>query len=108
MKPREWSLVFDSFGAVQGAYTIQPRDSEPRDSTIQVIEMSAYDQLDKSNAELKNALYDLIEHTSSNLENMQHYFENKCCPTMDEVNQCAIADSQARLVYAKFSKQEGR
>lgn len=56
MKPREWSLVFDSFGAVQGAYTIQPRDSEPRDSTIQVIEMSAYDKLIKENAAFREAL----------------------------------------------------
>ncbi len=54
--------------------------------------------------ELRDAFYELIEGSSSALEDMQHYFENKCCPTMDEVNQLAIADSQARIAIAAFDK----
>lgn len=45
---------------------------------------------------------DAVEHTSSNLEDMQYYFENKCVPTVDEVTQCAIADSKLRYAIGKI------
>jgi hypothetical protein len=51
--------------------------------------------------ELEGALTEAIEHTSSNLEDMEHYFENKCCPTVDEVNQVSVADSHLRLALQK-------
>jgi len=47
-------------------------------------------------------LYELNEFTSSHLEDMEYYFDNKCCPTKDEVNQVAIADSQLRLFLGKL------
>lgn len=42
-------------------------------------------------------LNELNEFTSSVLEDMEHYFDNKCVPTLDEVNQCVIADSLLRV-----------
>lgn len=50
------------------------------------------------------ALEETNEFTSSILEDMEHYFENKCCPTAEEVNQCAIADSQIRYALADLRK----
>ena len=50
------------------------------------------------------ALEETNEFTSSILEDMEHYFENKCCPTAEEVNQCAIADSQIRYTIACLRK----
>lgn len=55
---------------------------------------------------LVDALEDAIEALSSNLEQMQHYFENQCCPTVDEVNQLANADSRARIALAAFRSGE--
>lgn len=47
-------------------------------------------------------LCELNEFTSSLLEDMEHYFDNKCVPTKDEVNQVAIADSQLRLFLGRL------
>lgn len=49
-----------------------------------------------------SALHEAVEHTSSNLEDMEHYFDNKCCPTMDELNQVVIADSKLRMAIAQI------
>ena len=46
-------------------------------------------------------LIELNEFTSSVLEDMEHYFDNKCVPTIDEVNQCAIADSLLRVTIGQ-------
>lgn len=58
-------------------------------------------------ADFLAALQDANEFTSSILENMEYYFDNRCCPTADEVNICAIADSQIRYVLAKHTKLKG-
>lgn len=58
-------------------------------------------------AKLTDALENANELTSSVLEDLEHYFDNKCCPTADEVNQAAIADSQIRLALAELSKARG-
>ena len=50
------------------------------------------------------ALEETNEFTASILEDMEHYFEDKCCPTAEEVNQCAIADSQIRYALADLRK----
>ena len=50
------------------------------------------------------ALEETNEFTASILEDMEHYFENKCCPTAEEVNQCAIADSGIRYAIAQLRK----
>ena len=39
-------------------------------------------------------LAELKEFTASILEDMNHYYDNKCIPTLDEVNQCIIAYNQ--------------
>ena len=49
---------------------------------------------------LLEALQNANEHTACVLEDMQHYFENQCIPTADEVNQCAICDSEIRVAIA--------
>lgn len=54
--------------------------------------------------EMGDELKELNDFTSSILEDMEHYFDNKCCPTVDEVNQCAIADSKLRLIIGKYRK----
>lgn len=63
---------------------------------------------DETKLDLIERLLDCIEElsdfTSCHLENIQHYFENKCIPTAEEVNQCAIADSEIRYALAKCAK----
>lgn len=49
-----------------------------------------------------SALHEAVEHTSSNLEDMEHYFDNKCCPTMDELNQVVIANSNLRMAIGQI------
>jgi hypothetical protein len=61
--------------------------------------------LETQNKELVEALEDANEFTSSILEDMQHYFENKCIPTVDEVNACSIADSLLRIIIAKYKSK---
>ncbi len=58
-------------------------------------------QMARALAVLTEALEELNEHTSSHLEDMTHYFENRCIPTVDEVNMCANADSTVRYAPAK-------
>lgn len=50
------------------------------------------------------ALVDAVEHTSTHLEDMEHYFDNKCVPTVNEVNQCASADSRLRLAIGQTTE----
>jgi hypothetical protein len=57
---------------------------------------------------IADALDELVEHTSTHLEDMQHYFDNKCCPTVDEVNACAVADSNLRLLIGQIAKARGQ
>lgn len=75
-----------------------------RNIFMHVIEYQAYEDLKKENEKLKDALSDAVDYTSSHLEDMQHYFENKCISTSDEVNQCAIIDSQLRIILNKYLK----
>lgn len=56
---------------------------------------------------LVEALEEQNEFTCSILDNMQHYFDNKCCPTMDEINQCVISDSNLRMVIGNFKTKYG-
>lgn len=81
---------------------------------LKVIEFSAYQSLQQKVSELEvenKRLRDLIdetrEGTSSCLENLQHYFENKCCPTADEVNQFSIVDSTLALETTKWKALKG-
>lgn len=53
------------------------------------------------------ALEDANDFSSSVLEDLQHYFENKCIPTVDEVNQASITDSQLRYAIAKLKIIKG-
>lgn len=55
-------------------------------------------------AELVLDLEDCLDDVACTLDNMQHYFENKCCPTSDEVNQCSFADSKLRYAIAKIKR----
>lgn len=57
--------------------------------------------LEKKFEIVMNALEEAGNFTACQLDNMEHYFDNKCIPTMEEVNQCAIADSYIRLAIAK-------
>lgn len=50
---------------------------------------------------LESALWNAIEAMSATLEDMQHYFENKCVPTLDELNRFCVAESLARLAFGK-------
>jgi hypothetical protein len=50
---------------------------------------------------LSEELQELSEHTSTHLEDMGHYFDNKCCPTVEEVNACAAADNSVRIALEK-------
>lgn len=51
---------------------------------------------------LRKSLEDALEGTSAHLDNLQRYFENKCIPTVDEVNQFSIVDSNLTLAVARF------
>jgi hypothetical protein len=79
-----------------------PEDQEVRGGgeLVEVIEKSAYSAMLKIVKQQRDALENAVEHTSSNLEDMVHYFDNKCVPTVDEVNQVAIADSELRMTIA--------
>jgi len=54
---------------------------------------------------LVGALEDANEFTTTHLEDMEHYFDDKCIPTAHEVNQCAMADSAIRLALGKWRKE---
>lgn len=51
---------------------------------------------------LVEALEGLGEFTATHLDDMEHYFDNRCVPTVDEVNACAVADSEVRLAIASY------
>ena len=70
-----------------------------------VYEQGRQDEREKAKG-LVEALESANEFTSSILEDMEHYFDNKCCPTADEVNQCAIADSGIRLALEAYNKAQ--
>lgn len=70
--------------------------------TAKLASTRAHNSLAPLVIELAEALIEANEFTSSILEDMEHYFENKCCPTADEVNQAAIADSMIRLARGKL------
>lgn len=53
---------------------------------------------------IRERLQDAVEGTSCNVEDMIHYFENKCVPTLDEVNNSANADSNLRLAIDLFDE----
>lgn len=77
-----------------------------KESFIKGFEAGALEVM-KEAEKLVEALIEANEGTSSALEDMQHYFENKCCPTADEVNQIAINDSNIRLAIGKWKKWKG-
>jgi len=54
---------------------------------------------------LADVLEEFIKHTSSNLEDMQRYFENECHPTDDEIAQCYINIHIARLALANYREK---
>jgi predicted dinucleotide-utilizing enzyme len=81
----------------------KPNDFQLIDSLLN--EFDAVSECESLQAKLEiatEALYESIEAMSSSLEDMNHYFENKCIPTAQEINQLAIADSKARYAYAKI------
>lgn len=58
-------------------------------------------KLTRQRDEYLAALQEANEFTSSVLEDLEHYYDNKCIPTADEVNQASIADSRLRYVIGK-------
>lgn len=52
-----------------------------------------------------DALEELNEFTFSALEDIKHYFDNKCLPTLDEVTKFAIADSLAQKSLSETNAQ---
>lgn len=54
-----------------------------------------------------DALEDANDFSASNLERMEHLFDARCIPTVDEVNQCSLADSELRLALSKIQKLAG-
>lgn len=54
-----------------------------------------------------NELTELKEFTASILEDMNHYYDNKCIPTLDEVNQCIIAYNQTEKTIEQIQKMRG-
>ena len=89
----------DDFALNPNGYTVAPYVN--RETTATAF-CAGHDSLAPLVIELAEALIEANEFTSSILEDMEHYFENKCCPTADEVNQAAIADSMIRLARGKL------
>lgn len=71
---------------------------------LHVIEFSAYEQLQKQNKELIETLTDALEVTESLEDDMQHYFDNGCCPTISELNQVFSLTLRLKEVLAKYKK----
>lgn len=55
-----------------------------------------------------NELVELKEFTASILEDMNHYYDNKCIPTLDEVNQCVIAYNQTEKTIEQIQKMNAK
>lgn len=64
-------------------------------------------EYEKILSELEDFLIEHNEFTASFLEDIEHYHDNKCCPTSNEVNQVATADSMLRLVIVKLKEFRG-
>lgn len=52
--------------------------------------------------QMAEALEDALETLNNQTENMQHYFDNKCVPTVDEVNQCALNEASLRIAIGRY------
>lgn len=78
------------------------------DAEFVALAANKMDQLCEALEVCVEAMEELNEFTSSIVEDMEHYFENKCVPTADEVNQCAIADSKLRYAVGKAAEILGR
>lgn len=102
-----WTLRARTTRVISNHYTTDVSAEGPEIKGIfDVVKKSDYDKLKAENEALRKALEEAREGVSAHLDNLQHYFENKCIPTAEEVNQFSNVDSQLALALLKFKKME--
>lgn len=104
-------ILLDEMNAESNPMEVESYDLD-NTPNHQIFEIYKLQALLKKAAEIikiqREALDDAADSIRGLLDNMEHYFENQCIPTADEVSQCASAYSQLRWKTAKADEVMGR
>lgn len=114
-KPREFWILDDQlqFGP---SISSDPKDHATlvavfripiKSNAVHLVEYSAYEAERAKSARLLEALKENSEHMEALLPDVQHWYENKCCPTEGELHQFMLLNHSLKKIVDDYNQSEG-